>query len=63
MGGLTNGWDAFTTTVGALLTGLGAVLPFLLLLIPAALAVRWALAAQRRRSVSAAPIGPAPQPE
>jgi Domain of unknown function (DUF4349) len=60
LGGLTDGWDAFTTTVGALLTGLGAVLPFLLVLVPAGLAVRWAL---RRRSVSAAPIGPAPQPE
>jgi hypothetical protein len=62
-GGLTNGWDAFTTTVGALLTGLGAVLPFLLVLIPVGLAARWALLAQRRRSVSAAPIAPAPQPE
>jgi uncharacterized protein DUF4349 len=60
VGGLTNGWDAFTTALGALLTGLGAVLPFLLVLIPAGLALRWAL---RRRSVSAAPIAPAPQPE
>jgi hypothetical protein len=63
VGGLTDGWDAFTATVGALLTGLGAVLPFLLVLIPAALAARWALGALRRRSVSAAPIAPAPQPE
>ncbi|HST66912.1 MAG TPA: DUF4349 domain-containing protein, partial [Mycobacteriales bacterium] len=60
VGGLSDGWDAFAATVGALLTGLGAVLPFLLVVIPAGLAVRWAL---RRRSVSAAPIAPAPQPE
>lgn len=60
VGGLTNGWDAFTATVGAVLTGVGAVLPFLLVLIPAGLAVRWAL---RRRTVSAGSIAPAPQPE
>ncbi|HEY6748043.1 MAG TPA: DUF4349 domain-containing protein [Mycobacteriales bacterium] len=60
LGGLTGGWDAFTATVGALLTGIGAVLPFLLVLVPAALAARWVL---RRRSVSAAPTAPAPQPE
>jgi Domain of unknown function (DUF4349) len=59
-GGLANGWDAFTTTIGGLLTGIGAVLPFLLVLVPVGLAVRWAL---RRRSVSAAPIAPAPQHE
>lgn len=63
VGGLTNGWDAFTATVGAVLTGVGAVLPFLLVLIPAALAVRWAMGALRRRSVSVGPIAPAPQPE
>jgi Domain of unknown function (DUF4349) len=63
VGGLTNGWEAFTATVGALLTGIGAVLPFLLVVVPIGLAVRWALAAQRRRTVSAAPIAPAPQPE
>ena len=60
LGGLADGWDAFTATVGALATGLGAVLPFLLVLVPVGLAARWAL---RRRSVSAGPIGPAPQPE
>lgn len=60
LGGLTNGWDAFSATVGALATGFGAVLPFLLVLVPIGLAGRWAL---RRRSVSAGPIAPAPQPE
>jgi hypothetical protein len=59
LGGLAGGWHAFVATVGWLLAVLGAVLPFLLVAIPAALAVRWVL----RRRASAAPSAPAPQPE
>lgn len=56
LGGLQDGWRAFTNTVGWLLTGLGAVLPFLLLLVPALLVARWALLRSRR------PAAPAPAP-
>jgi hypothetical protein len=42
VGGLTHGWDAFVTTVTALVTALGAVLPFLLLVLIAGAATwRW----------------------
>ncbi|HZY76208.1 MAG TPA: DUF4349 domain-containing protein [Jatrophihabitantaceae bacterium] len=42
VGGLTHGWDAFVTTMTALVTALGAVLPFLLLVILAgAIGWRW----------------------
>jgi hypothetical protein len=55
LGGLQDGWSAFTRTVGMLLTVLGAVLPFLLLAVPVLLAARWY--GTRRRS---APPAPAP---
>jgi hypothetical protein len=57
-GGLRDGWHAFTATLGWVLTAVGAVLPFLLLAAPVALA--WAL---RRRRLTAAPSAPAPRPE
>ncbi|HEU5005874.1 MAG TPA: DUF4349 domain-containing protein [Jatrophihabitantaceae bacterium] len=42
IGGLTHGWDAFVTTMTALVTALGAVLPFLLLVAFAgAIGWRW----------------------
>lgn len=56
VGGLQDGWTAFTATVGWLLTVLGAVLPFLLLLVPAGLAARWAL--RRTRPVPTPPVAP-----
>lgn len=56
LGGLQDGWSAFTRTVGWLLTGIGAVLPFLLIIVPAALLAQWAL----RRSRRPAPPPPAP---
>jgi hypothetical protein len=47
IGGLKNGWHAFAATIGVVLTVLGAVLPFALVLgVPLALAYRW----QRRRN-------------
>jgi len=58
VGGLRNGWHAFTATLGWVLAGLGAILPFLLLAAPVAIA--WAL---RRRRLTAAPSAPAPRPE
>ncbi len=61
LGGLSDGWTAFTRTVGWLLTVLGAVLPFLIVLLPAAVAVRWA--ARRPRRLPAAGPGPGPAPD
>ena len=58
LGGLQDGWSAFTRTVGWLLTGIGAVLPFLLIIVPAALLAQWAL----RRSRRPAPPSAAPAP-
>jgi Domain of unknown function (DUF4349) len=57
-GGLRTGWHAFTATLGWVLAALGAMLPFLLLVTP--VAVAWAL---RRRRLTAAPSAPAPRPE
>jgi hypothetical protein len=59
VGGLQKGWDAFTAAVGWVLTALGALLPFLIVLVPLALAVRWY--AQRRRPAQA-PTASAPPP-
>ena len=59
LGGLQDGWSAFTRTIGWLLTVLGAVLPFLLIVVPAALAAQWALR-RSRRPAPPAPVPPAP---
>ena len=59
LGGLRNGWDAFTTAVGWVLTGIGAVLPFLIVLVPLALAARWYVR-RVRRTPPAGPVEPAP---
>ncbi len=56
VGGLEDGWRAFTHTVGWVLTAIGALLPFLIVLVPLAMAVRWYLRRQRR------PVAPAPAP-
>ncbi len=53
--GLRHGWDAFTSALTVAMTVLGAVLPFLLVLVPAALAVRWGLRRTRRPDVDPAP--------
>jgi hypothetical protein len=58
-GGLRTGWHAFTATLGWVFAALGAVLPFLLLAAP--VAVAWV--ALRRRRLTAAPSAPAPRPE
>jgi hypothetical protein len=58
-GGLRNGWHAFAATLGWVLAALGALLPFLLLVVP--VAVAWV--ALRRRRLTAAPSAPAPRSE
>jgi Domain of unknown function (DUF4349) len=58
-GGLRAGWHAFTATLGWVFTALGALLPFLLLAVP--VAVAWV--ALRRRRLTAAPSAPAARPE
>lgn len=55
LGGLSRGWDAFTSFFAGLATGVGAVLPFLALLAVLGLVLRAAVARIRRRR-------PAPQP-
>jgi hypothetical protein len=58
IGGLTHGWDAFVTTLTALVTALGAVLPFLLLVVlVGAIGWRWRHRLRRPRpsEPSAAP--------
>jgi hypothetical protein len=56
LGGLAGGWDAFLTFGGGLLTALGAVAPFLLIVVPLAW-LGWRLN-RRRRPVKREP-GPA----
>lgn len=58
VGGLRHGWHAFAATLGWVFTALGAVLPFLLLAVPVAVALLL-----RRRRLTAAPSAPAPRPE
>jgi len=58
VGGLRDGWHAFAATLGWVFTALGAVLPFLLLAIPVAVALLL-----RRRRLTAVPSAPAPRPE
>lgn len=57
VGGLEHGWHAFTTSVGALVTAFGAVLPFLVVLLVAA-AIAW----QVRRRVRHRRRPPEPSP-
>ncbi len=60
LGGLRSGWDAFVTGLGWLATGLGAALPFLLVL-GAGLAGAFALV--RRRGRASRPGDPAGPPD
>lgn len=55
--GLRAGWDAFTAALVGALTVLGALLPFLVVLVPLGLLVRWWV---RRRTPR--PAAPAPLP-
>lgn len=57
LGGLRDGWEAFTAAAGWLLTALGALLPFLIVLVPLAFAARRYVA--RRRPAAPAPAPPA----
>ncbi|MGN6688286.1 MAG: DUF4349 domain-containing protein [Actinomycetales bacterium] len=54
LGGLQRGWDAFVSMTVVLLTALGAVLPFAIVLVPLAFLGRWLLRLQRRRLQSTA---------
>jgi hypothetical protein len=58
LGGLSDGWHAFTRTVGVVLTVFGTVLPFLLAVVPLLVGLRWWV----RRSRPSAPPAPAPAP-
>lgn len=63
LGGLEGGWDAFTATLGWLLMVLGALLPFLLVLVPLAYGARYAWRRSRRPVPAPAPAPePAPAP-
>jgi len=55
LGGLAGGWDAFLIFGGGLLTVLGAIAPFLLIVVPLAW-VGWRLNRRRR------PVKPEPGP-
>jgi hypothetical protein len=57
--GLSQGWNAFTTAATWVLTALGAVLPFLLILVP----LVWAAALLRRRRTPAVVVHPEPVTE
>jgi hypothetical protein len=60
LAGLSAGWSAFTRSVTVLLTGLGAMLPWLVALgAPTAAGVWWS---RRRRALRAAPAAPVPGP-
>jgi hypothetical protein len=59
LAGLKGGWSAFTTTANALLTMVGALLPFLLAIGVPALAAVW-LTRRLRRRPPPAPVNPAP---
>ena len=48
LGGLQDGWSGFTRTLGWLLAALGAVLPFLLVVVPVLLVARRYVRRQRR---------------
>ena len=50
LAGLKDGWNAFVSTLGGILMVVGAILPFLLILVPLAVLFWWL----RRRSVAAA---------
>jgi hypothetical protein len=56
LAGLRAGWDAFTSLVAGTLTVAGAVLPFLLVLVPVGFAV-WAVRRRRRAPVAVEPTG------
>ncbi|WP_268245602.1 DUF4349 domain-containing protein [Planomonospora parontospora] len=60
LSGLEAGWDAFVTTVKVGLTVLGALLPWLLVIVPVWLAIALGLRrSRRRRPGPSAPSGPA----
>jgi hypothetical protein len=59
LAGLKAGWSAFTAALVTGLTVIGAVLPFLVVLVPLALLVRWWVRRGSRRTAPA-PVGATP---
>jgi len=53
--GLTSGWDAFTGAMVVALTVLGALTPFLLVLVPLGLLALWLVRRNRRAAATPAP--------
>lgn len=59
LAGLRAGWSAFTTALVAALTVVGALVPFLVVLVPLGLLVWWAVRRSSRRRTGQAPEDPA----
>ncbi len=57
--GLRAGWSAFTTALVAALTVVGALVPFLVVLVPLAVLAWWFARRSARRRAAAAPASPA----
>lgn len=55
LAGLSAGWDAFTGAMVLALTVLGALVPFLLIIVPVGLLLRWLARRNRRTTEGAAP--------
>jgi hypothetical protein len=55
--GLQTGWDAFTSAMVGALTVLGALLPFLLVLVPVGLLVRWWVRRRTPKGPTTVPAG------
>ena len=62
LAGLEGGWKAFTASVVVLLTAIGAVLPFAVVLAVLGLPLWWAYRRRRQASTPSSPTAPRPPP-